>query len=386
MDNRTKVVLFKLLRGKVLGEISGCISTGKEGNVYIGARGEKAPADWPAEFAVKIQKTCILKFKDRERYVAGELRFQSKAGTRNSRKSVILWAEKEFRNLSRLHNNKVPSPRPLLVKANILFMELITQCDVPAPLLREVPLQPDDYERLYKQVVIDMRHIYQQYQLVHADLSEYNLLVRDGQAIFIDVGQAVEQDNVNATVFLRNDIAVITKFFRSAGVKTAPLMRLFEFVVERQLLTDVHWVLKEIRDMDDDMGVDEFLGLFIPRRLDQVTDPELEVMDLADGIFDQAALHGALTGVIPSGLALPDGVPYEVMSPEEEDDEDEEEVSEEEEDGTEKKVTLDRRDFTKDEWKEKLREIKSANRERRKTKKPKVEKGKQYRKGHPNAK
>jgi RIO kinase 1 len=384
LDNRTKVVLFKLLSKKILHEINGCISTGKEGNVYIGVRGENAPDDWPPEFAVKIYKTCVLKFKDRDRYIAGELRFQSKAGTRNSRKSVILWAEKEFRNLSRLHNNKVPSPRPLLVKDNILFMELITQEGVPAPLLREMPLDADDYERLYKQVIIDMRRIYQKCELVHADLSEYNLLVRDGQAIFIDVGQAVEQDNVNATVFLRNDIAVITKFFQSAGVKTAPHMRVFEFVVERQLVTDVHWVLREIRDMPEDMGVDEFLGVFIPQRLDQVTDPELEVMDLRDGMIDQAALHGALTGVIPSELALPDGVPYEVMSPEEEGDQEKED--EEEEDGAEKKETLDRHSFTKEEWKAKLREIKSCKREKRKTKKPKVEKKNQYRKSHPNAK
>jgi hypothetical protein len=190
-------------------------------------------------------------------------------------------------------------------------MELITQDRVPAPLLREMPLESDDYERLYKQVIIDMRHIYRKCQLVHS-------------------------------------------------------------------------VLREIRDMPEDMGVDEFLRIFIPLRLDQVTDRELEVMDLEDGIIDQAALHGALTGIIPSELALPDGVPYEVMSPEEDDDE--EEVTQEEEDGGEKKVTLDRRAFTKEEWRAIVRNIKEARREKRKAKKPKVEKRKQYRKAHPNAK
>ena len=121
LDNRTKAILLKLLKSKILEEINGCISTGKEGNVYIGIRGENAPKDWPEKFAVKIYKTCILKFKDRDRYVSGELRFQHKAGTRNSRKSVILWAEKEFRNLSRFYKQGIPSPRPLLVKSNIIF-------------------------------------------------------------------------------------------------------------------------------------------------------------------------------------------------------------------------------------------------------------------------
>ena len=124
-DNRTKQVINKLIKRELLKEINGCISTGKEGNVFIGYKGEKAPTDWPERFAIKIYKTCILKFKDRDRYVSGELRFQHKAGTRNSRKSVILWAEKEFRNLSRFYKQGIPSPRPLLVKSNIIFMELI---------------------------------------------------------------------------------------------------------------------------------------------------------------------------------------------------------------------------------------------------------------------
>jgi RIO kinase 1 len=383
-DNRTKIVIFKLFRKGILEEINGCISTGKEGNVYIGVRGAKAPEDWPAEVAVKIYKTCILKFKDRDRYMAGELRFHSRTGSRNSRKNVILWAEKEFRNLSRLNANKIPSPRPLLVKANIVIMELITQNGIPAPLLREASLDPEDYDALYKQILIDMRHIYHRCRLVHADLSEYNILIRDKQAIWMDVGQAVEHDNENATIFLRHDIAVITKYFHNAGVQTAPLMRTFEFVVEQTLLTDMAWVLREIRAMEEDMSVDEFLGVFIPQRLDQVTDPELEVMDLEDGIYEQAALHGPLTGVIPSELALPDGVPFEGEEDEDEDGHGGNEEDEEEDAGG--KETLDRKLFTREEWKSKLKEIKEAQREKRKTKKPKVEKRKQYRRSHPNAK
>lgn len=382
LDNRTKVVLFKMFKRKLLSEINGCISTGKEGNVYIGVKGEEAPEDWPEEFAVKIYKTCILKFKDRDRYVSGEIRFQNKAGSRNSRKSVILWAEKEFRNLSRYHKNGINAPRPLLVKANIIFMELITEGGRPAPLLRDVKLDKEHYEDLYKQIVYGMRDVYHLCCLVHADLSEYNILVRDGKAVFIDVGQAVEHDNVNSTVFLRNDITVITKFFKNMGVKTAPLMRLFEFVVEPVLLTDRDWIFKEIIEMEEDMSPEEFNGVFIPQRLDQVTDPDIEVMDLEDGDIDQAMLHGALTGVIPSELA-----PYgdEGNYTEFDKDEKDEEEDEEEEEG-EKKETLDRKNFTKEEWKAKLKEIKEARREKRKVKKSKVEKRKAYRRSHPNAK
>jgi hypothetical protein len=108
-------------------------------------------------------------------------------------------------------------------------------------------------------------------------------------------------------------------------------------------------------------------------------------MDLEDGIYDQAALHGPLTGVIPSELALPDGVPFEGEEEEVGEDEDGGNEEEEEEDAGGKE-TLDRKLFTREEWKAKLKEIKGAQREKRKTKKPKVEKRKQYRRSHPNAK
>lgn len=54
LDPRTRLILFKLLSSGFLSEIDGCLSTGKEANVYY-ARGREG-----REFAVKIFKTSIL--------------------------------------------------------------------------------------------------------------------------------------------------------------------------------------------------------------------------------------------------------------------------------------------------------------------------------------
>lgn len=56
--------------------LSGCLSTGKEANVYYarGSAEENGPAK---EYAVKIFKTSILVFKDRDKYVSGEYRFRN---------------------------------------------------------------------------------------------------------------------------------------------------------------------------------------------------------------------------------------------------------------------------------------------------------------------
>ena len=69
MDPRTRMILFKLMNRGFVAEINGCISTGKEANVY------HATAKDGSQLALKIYKTSILVFKDRDKYVTGEFRF-----------------------------------------------------------------------------------------------------------------------------------------------------------------------------------------------------------------------------------------------------------------------------------------------------------------------
>lgn len=60
--------------------------------------------------------------------------------------------------------------------------------------------------------------MYRDCRLVHADLSEYNLML-DGQKLYIiDVSQSVEHAHPRSLEFLRSDCSNITKFFRSKGV------------------------------------------------------------------------------------------------------------------------------------------------------------------------
>lgn len=52
-------------------------------------------------------------------------------------------------------------------------------------------------------MVLMVRALYQRCRLVHADLSEYNVLVHDNTLYCIDVSQAVELDHPRAFDFLR---------------------------------------------------------------------------------------------------------------------------------------------------------------------------------------
>ena len=67
LDPRTWTILGKLRNAEAFAELHGCISTGKEANVYA-ATGQDG-----AQLAVKIYKTSILVFKDRDRCAAGSV-------------------------------------------------------------------------------------------------------------------------------------------------------------------------------------------------------------------------------------------------------------------------------------------------------------------------
>ena len=213
-----------MINNEKLTAMYGCISTGKEANVYR-AEGSmdlieremfkpdeegKLPVK---EYAVKIFKTSILIFKDRERYVDGEFRFRNGHCKGNPRKMVKLWAEKEVRNLKRIGytNGLIKVPVPYVLNNNIIVMEFIGENSKAAPRLRDAMLE--DWNSAYLQTIMIVRRLYQRCRLIHADLSEYNLLYHKEEVWVIDVSQTVENDHPMALDFLRRDISIVQEFF-----------------------------------------------------------------------------------------------------------------------------------------------------------------------------
>jgi len=254
LDKRTRVVLGRLtneskeLNSKpaFITSLHGVVSTGKEANVYHGIYAHHAaPAAAPdnaeemqvkeEDRAVKIFKTRILSFKDRERYIEGERRFE-KAGSRHGYKMVKLWAQKEFRNLQRLHRAGIPCPAPLVQKNHVIVMGFLGEDGLAYPRLAQAELDDDDrdaqWTRIFVTAIAYMRRMFRMCRLVHGDLSEYNMLYdrKAGTLYFIDVSQSVEQDHPNAFAFLRNDIKNIAVFFERQGADVLPDKMLYTFI------------------------------------------------------------------------------------------------------------------------------------------------------------
>lgn len=135
LDERTRRILIKLINNEIVHEINGCLSTGKEANVYHAINNITKK-----QYAIKIYKTSILVFKDRDRYVEGEFRFRRGYCSSNPRKMVSMWAEKELRNLKRMEG-VIVSPVGLLVKSNVLVMDFIGKDMKNAPRLKDADIK-----------------------------------------------------------------------------------------------------------------------------------------------------------------------------------------------------------------------------------------------------
>jgi RIO kinase 1 len=303
LDPRTRLILFKLLQNNMLEKIDGCLSTGKEANVYyaVDMNGR--------EYALKVYKTSILVFKDRDKYVAGENRWKQYP---KGRKMVQLWAEKEMRNYKRIHAAGILCPEPILLKSHVLVMQFLGTDGWPSPRLKDAKLSERRLREAYVQCVLIVRHMYQRCRLVHGDLSEYNLLWHEENVYVIDVSQSVETDHPSALDFLRKDCSNVNDFFRPLPVMTT--RQLFEFVtcplgeseeldcldaMMQHIIADKSYTSEqERRQAQQQEQVDEavFMSSFLPRSLNQVADYEIQQLQQGTVEDSYALAVASLTG------------------------------------------------------------------------------------------
>lgn len=144
-----------------------------------------------------------------------------------------------------------------------------------------------------------MRILYQDCQLVHADLSEYNLLYHHDKIYIIDVSQSVQHDHPQSLEFLRRDIININDFFDKKGVRVFTERQVFAFIVsldigkgkEREALDEI------IENYDDTETRDEiFNKIKIHQNLAHISMEKVEREIFGDKNTNDE-YHHAVTGV-----------------------------------------------------------------------------------------
>lgn len=302
LDPRTRMLLLQMINRNVVAEINGVISTGKEANVYHALSVDDEGNE--KQRAIKVYKTSILVFKDRDKYVTGEFRFRQGYNKSSNRAIVKVWAEKEMRNLKRIYSAGIPCPEPLYLRLHVLAMDFLGDAKgVPAPRLKDVEFVGSDPEPRWRSVYVDivcyMRIMYQTCRLVHADLSEYNILYHKDKPWIIDVSQSVEHDHPRSLDFLRMDIKNVSDFFRRKDVSVLSERSVFEFVISSDASVDlgemkmaIERLLADKPDIEEDQGNEEkvdnevFRKQYIPQTLEQVYDVERDAEQLQRGSGD----------------------------------------------------------------------------------------------------
>jgi RIO kinase 1 len=206
-DKSTLHVFGKLFSDRVLETLDFPISRGKEAIVFRGSTRDKRFV------AVKVYFTSNATFKHILKYIQGDPRFKT---FKNRRNLIYEWAKKEFNNLDVLRKMKINAPMPISRLKNVLVMEYIGTEKYPAPLMKDVKLiNPSAIlDILLESVKILFKHA----GLVHGDLSEYNVLIYEGNPYIIDVGQMILKEHPMAYEFLKRDLLNLSKFFKRFNV------------------------------------------------------------------------------------------------------------------------------------------------------------------------
>ena len=213
LDDFSINTLISFLNSKKIKSLDYPVSSGKEAVVY---RATDVNGQFIAVKIFKFETTALRKMGD---YIEGDPRFVHVR--RNRRSMVFDWTKKEFSNLQLASKLNVSCPLPLLFKGNIVLMEFEGINGIPYAKLNNVLLHdPEDFFKLLVENVIKTTKA----GLVHADLSQYNILVKEDEngkqiPVIIDWGQAVMFEHPKSMDFLVRDVSVICNYFSKLGLE-----------------------------------------------------------------------------------------------------------------------------------------------------------------------
>lgn len=188
------------------------VSTGKEAHVFAATDSSGNTR------AVKIFKKETTDFKTMQTYIEHDVRFRELRKDR--RNLVYAWTKKEYKNLLMASRAKLNTPIPLASRDNIIVMEFIGEKTEAAPRLKELRPTRKEFESYLAQTIDFMAKLYKA-GLVHADLSEYNILVKRKTLFFIDFAQAVLLNHPKAKEFFQRDVLNMANYFSKNGLETS---------------------------------------------------------------------------------------------------------------------------------------------------------------------
>lgn len=193
------LALNALVRAEILEALGRALGVGKEADVYeaLTPDGERVAVKFHRLGRTSFRQTRRLRgYTPTDVYVAWHWRSRAAA-------------KREFEALSLAYARGVAVPRPIRRNRHVVVMgmiegaELVEYRDLPEP------------EETLLRVLENLRRAYVDAGIIHADLSEFNVILEpDGEILIIDWPQYVDKSHPNAEQLLRRDVRNIVRFFR----------------------------------------------------------------------------------------------------------------------------------------------------------------------------
>lgn len=187
-----------LVKGDVLEAFGKSLGVGKESDVY------DALTPKQERVAVKFHRLGRISFRQTRRkrgYVAEREHISWLYQSR-------LAAQKEYEALKLLSPHGIAVPKPVAQNRHVVVMgiiegaELFEYSKIPYP------------KRVLDEILLNIRKAYLKAGVIHADLSEYNVILQpDMHVLIIDWPQYVTINHPNAEQLLTRDVKNILKFF-----------------------------------------------------------------------------------------------------------------------------------------------------------------------------
>jgi len=185
-----------LVKANVISSFGQSLGVGKEADVFdaLNAEGKR--------IAVKFHRLGRISFRQTRR-------------TRGYTREHSSWlfqshiaADKEFNALKLAYENGVSVPEPISQNRHVIAMGMIEGAQLSKYKDIGKP------KKVLKEIFLNLKKAYTKAHLIHADISEYNIILNpDGHVLIIDWPQAVKTDHANAADLLERDLNNVLVYF-----------------------------------------------------------------------------------------------------------------------------------------------------------------------------
>jgi len=202
------------------------IKSGKEASVHLC----RANASETGESLLALKAYHPLDrrdFRDEGLYRDGEYIKERRVRVALEKKTAFgrevqgaIWVNREWEMLRVLSAAGADVPRPIGRTEDAILMTYIGDIDHAAPQLRSLKPTRAEADELFRRVMRNLE-LFLYRNVIHGDLSAYNILVWEGRVTVIDLPQAVDpRKNRHAQALLERDVDRVCGFFERFGVRS----------------------------------------------------------------------------------------------------------------------------------------------------------------------